>query len=187
MNTSHIYMSTYDHLRLRELVASADDRLAWDELNAELRRATVVPAHVRVPPHVVTVGSRVTLRDQLTGACIDAVLTLPGAPGQASAAEVSVLDPLGTALLGCMHGDVITFRCGDAVREVKITDVVQSPVAKAAAALASNEDAFANPVAAVRVMAETEGRIPTRPRPSNNTYNQASALRRLRPEASVAL
>jgi len=138
MNASPIYLSTYDHQRLRELLATADDRALWSDLHAELERAVVVPTHVRVPTYVVTVGTHVTFQDQHTGEITDVVLTIPGYNVFASGSEVSVLEPLGTALLGCMQGDVISFRVGDVVRELKIVHVMQSPVAEAAAALAGS-------------------------------------------------
>ena len=138
MNASPIYLSTYDHLRLRELIAVSDNRPDWSDLHAELDRAVVVPAHVPVPSHVVTVGTHVTLEDLRTAGQTSVVLTLPGIAVVVAGFEVSVLEPLGTALLGCMQGDVVSFRCEDGIREMRIVDVVQSPVAKAAAALGLN-------------------------------------------------
>lgn len=138
MNASPIYLSAYDHHRLREMIDMAEDRPLWSDLKSELERAVVVPTHVRVPTHVVTVGTHVTVRDQHTGEIEDVVLTFPGYTVFASGTKVSVLEPLGTALLGCMQGDIISFRVRDVERELKVIDVVQSPVAKAAAALSAN-------------------------------------------------
>lgn len=138
MNPSPIYLSAYHHQRLREMVAIAEDRALWSDLDAELERAVIVPAHSRLPTHVVTVGTNVAVQDQHSGEIADVLLTIPGYTVFASGTEVSVLEPLGIALLGCMQGDVISFRVDDVERELKIVRVVQSPVAKAAATLAAN-------------------------------------------------
>lgn len=136
MSAAPIYLSSYDHRRVRELLPTVDDRARRRDLHAELARAIIVPPHARVPGHVVTVGSRVTVQDQLTGELADVLLTLPGDLASAASTEASVISPLGTALLGCTEGEVVTFRADRRVRELKILRVVQSSVAEAAAALA---------------------------------------------------
>jgi transcription elongation GreA/GreB family factor len=137
MNTTPIYVSVYDHHRLRELLATTEDRARRRDLSAELERAVIIPPHVRFPTYVVTVGTHVTLQDLATDEVTDVVLTIPGCTSSATASEVSVLEPLGTALLGCMHGDVIALIDGGVARTLKVIQVVQSSVAGAAATLAA--------------------------------------------------
>jgi transcription elongation GreA/GreB family factor len=95
----------------------------------------IISPHVRLPTHVVTLDTHVTLQDRETHEVMEVVLTIPQGATFTSGGEVSVLDPLGTALLGCMHGDVIVVHTGGVPRELKVVHVRQSPVAKAAATL----------------------------------------------------
>lgn len=135
MNRTPIYLSPYDHRRLREIVAAGDDSPCFQELRRELERAIIVPPHARVPTFVVTPGSKVVIQDQETDEMETCVVTLPGQSVSRGTA-VSVITPLGIALLGCAQGDLITYREGDRTRALKIVRVVQSTVAEATAALA---------------------------------------------------
>jgi len=136
MNLSPIYLSPYDHHRLRAVLAAAEDQAVLRGLQIELDRAIVMPGHARIPTGVIAMDTHVMFEDQETGAIGEVVLTLPGQADPERAA-VSVFDALGTALLGCTVGDVITFEDGTGVKTLKIVRVIQSAVAKAAGALSA--------------------------------------------------
>ena len=103
-----IYISKSDLQRLRSLVdqhSAGRDGLAAERLATELDRAIIVePGHM--PPDVVTIESRVTFEDARTRAIREVVLVYPAA-ADASAGRISVLAPIGAALLGLRIGDGI--------------------------------------------------------------------------------
>ncbi len=134
MSASPIYLSRYDNHRLREVVAAAEDQAVLRGLRAELDRAIVLPSHARVPTGLVAMDTHVTFEDQGSGAIGEVLLTLPERSDPERAA-LSVFDPLGTALLGCTVGDLITFECESGAKTLKILRVIQSSVAKAAGTL----------------------------------------------------
>lgn len=73
-----------------------------DRLLDELGRARVVPAE-KMPESVVTIGSRVTYRDETTGQVKSVMLVYPEAADIARQ-RVSVMTPIGVALLGLAEG-----------------------------------------------------------------------------------
>ncbi len=137
MTDTPIYLSHYDHSRLRDLVASAEISATTHGLAGELGRAVVVPTHARIPSTVVTVDSSVLIEDVRTGEMREVVLVLPGRSHHADAA-VSVLTELGTALLGCSVGDVVTVNERGRTSSMRLLRVVQSSLAEAAARLPVN-------------------------------------------------
>jgi regulator of nucleoside diphosphate kinase len=103
-----LHITERDLARLREVVDEhIDGRLAEaaDVLDRELERALVVPAD-RIASDVVTMRSRVVVEDVDTAKRRDLVLSYPR---EADIAEgkVSVLAPVGLALLGLRVGDTI--------------------------------------------------------------------------------
>jgi regulator of nucleoside diphosphate kinase len=103
-------ISAQDHTRILTAVDGA--RNAWstyapylDFFRSELRRARPLPTPL-VPPDVITMNSRFTLTDPATGeaACHTLVYPDDGAP---EAGRLSVLSPMGAALLGARVGDTV--------------------------------------------------------------------------------
>jgi regulator of nucleoside diphosphate kinase len=97
-----------------------------DDLLYELDRADILPDH-RVPPDVVRMGSRVVFR---TGENDTRAVTLVY-PAEADIAEgrISVLTPVGTALIGLRAGQSITWRTRDGRKQVLTVLRVTPPVA----------------------------------------------------------
>jgi regulator of nucleoside diphosphate kinase len=133
MRSRNIVISSGDRDRLIKLIDSArlDSRIHIDNLNAldqELGRAEIVPPQ-EVPDDVVTLHSTVWFRDLDTDEEESYTLVLPG---EANVIEgrISVLAPIGTALLGYRIGDVIQWKVPHGVSRLQITKVVrQSEVA----------------------------------------------------------
>lgn len=101
--------SEHGQLSLLALAGSGHSADAADDLLFELDRAQIV-ADPAVPPDVVRMGSRVkfrTGRDER-----EVTLTYP-AEADISARRISILTPVGTALLGLREGQSITFRTRD--------------------------------------------------------------------------
>lgn len=105
---SHIIVTAADHERLRSLIrANRDtrDRGAAKALADELDRAEVVPAE-RIADTVVTMNSRAVFRDEETGESREISLVYPN-DSDPERGRVSVLAPVGAALLGLSAGQTI--------------------------------------------------------------------------------
>jgi regulator of nucleoside diphosphate kinase len=101
------------------------------ELAAELDNAEIVPA-VRVSPSVVTMNSCVRFKDMATGETREITIVFPEG-ADASSGKVSVLAPVGTALLGLSEGDSIGWPFPDGQRRhLKVLEIVYQPEADAA-------------------------------------------------------
>ncbi|HQY06476.1 MAG TPA: GreA/GreB family elongation factor, partial [Lacunisphaera sp.] len=96
-------------------------------LRGELARAIVLDA-TAVPATAVGLNSRVELEDLDSGERESYVLTLPSAadPDQA---RISVLAPVGTALLGYRVGDEIAWPTPGGIRRLKLLQVTREPLA----------------------------------------------------------
>jgi regulator of nucleoside diphosphate kinase len=118
--------------RLRALVdqySEGRDAALAERLGAELDRAVVVD---RLSPGIVAPGSRVRFEDARTRAVREAVLVYP-ADANASEGRISVLAPIGAALLGLAPGDTIGWPLPDG-REVRIRILAVEPAAAETAA-----------------------------------------------------
>ena len=105
MNTKKpIYVTETDAKRL-ELLVAAVNAAGTGSLEEELSRAAVV-APEAIPRGVVTMNSRVRFRDELTGEQSEVALVYPE-HADIAAGKISVLAPVGTALLGLTEGDSI--------------------------------------------------------------------------------
>ncbi|MBN8994622.1 MAG: nucleoside diphosphate kinase regulator [Rhizobiales bacterium] len=122
-----IVLSDADYDRLANLAATAAERLPdlAGELQSELDRAQVV-AIGAVPSHVVRMGSTVEFRAE-GGMHRTVTLVFPGEADIASN-RVSVLTPIGTALIGLAKGQSIRWRTRDG-REQELTIIDVTPPA----------------------------------------------------------
>ncbi|SNR87824.1 GreA/GreB family elongation factor [Methylobacillus rhizosphaerae] len=96
-------------------------------LEDELARSEEVTSE-QVGADVVTMNSRVLLRDEANGHEIHCTLVFP-TDADASANRISVVAPLGTAILGYRVGDVIDWAMPGGVRQYKILKVDYQPEA----------------------------------------------------------
>ena len=103
-----IVLTNQDYERLKALVDRELDGLhfrAAELLELELDRATVV-SQTELPAHVVTMRSRVIFEDVATGKKREAQLVYPE-EADVSATRISVLAPIGIALIGLSVGQTI--------------------------------------------------------------------------------
>lgn len=98
-----IYLTQTDLDRLLKFVEAQPDKFA--KLESELARATVVPRE-QIPNDVVTMDSRVVFENEKTGEQREITLVYPQ-NADIKAGKVSVLVPIGTALLGLRVGQSI--------------------------------------------------------------------------------
>ncbi|OCC05168.1 nucleoside diphosphate kinase regulator [Labrys sp. WJW] len=121
-----IIVNDVDFERLTQLATSALDRFpeVAEALLGELDRAEIVPA-LQVGNNVVQIGSIVTFETE--GGIVREVKLVY--PGEADIAEgkVSILTPIGTALLGLSPGQSISWKARDGrEHELRVTAVKAS-------------------------------------------------------------
>ena len=132
MEERTIYITEYDLKRLRQLIADAKrveprGNAYLDSLDVELSRGKVV-APTEVPPDVVTMNSRVHLVDQDTHEEMVYTLVFPQ-EADIGQSKISVLAPIGTAMLGYRVGDTFTWQVPDGVRRLQVKQVLYQPEA----------------------------------------------------------
>ena len=120
--------------RIPRIVVTEDDysllrRLtSHPQLAAELGAAEVVES-LAVSPDVVTMNSRVLYEDESTGERREVTIVFPQ-ESDARGKRISVLAPIGTALLGLSAGQTIVWPFPDGTsRSLKVLRVVYQPEA----------------------------------------------------------
>ncbi len=131
MAKRQLYMTKHDMDRLDHLliaiVAQAPDPEALEALHNELDQARLVSSEA-VPPGVVTMNSKVRIRNLDTGEEQVVTLVFPE-HADATAGKVSVLDPLGTAILGYQVGDEIRWTWSKTKLRLKVEEMLYQPEA----------------------------------------------------------
>jgi regulator of nucleoside diphosphate kinase len=124
MNDTPIYITRSDYSKLRLLLATAlrsNASVALQQLREELDRAAVIdPA--AIPAGVVTMDSTVEFEDLGTGEIEEYTITFPDL-ANVELKRLSVLAPIGTALIGCRGGDVVNWSTPGGVRRLRIRRV----------------------------------------------------------------
>ena len=107
-----IIVSDTDQSRLTTLATDALERFpqAAQELLSEMERAAVVSAEA-VPPNVVQMGSGVVFRSD-NGETRRVTLVFPG-QADITAGRISILTPIGAALIGLSEGQSIAWKTRD--------------------------------------------------------------------------
>lgn len=82
----------------------------------------------QIPADVVTMNSRVALKDLATGEEMVYELVFPS-DARLEENRISILAPVGTALLGYRAGDTITWKVPGGTRKIKITKILYQPEA----------------------------------------------------------
>jgi regulator of nucleoside diphosphate kinase len=125
-----LIISSLDLQRLERLLESqpAEARAAYAALMEELERATVVDPGA-MPPTVVTMNSSVRFRTEPDGKEFERTLVYPGGV-DGSAEKVSVLAPIGSAMLGLSVGDSIEWPAPrGGTMTVRIMEILYQPEA----------------------------------------------------------
>ena len=132
MKARGIFITQRDKERLDELigvVSEFGDRMRKDlaALRQELDRAKVV-APRDIHRGVVTMNSRVELEDLDQGETMVITLVFP-LNAHPEGGAISVLAPVGTAILGYAEGDVVEWPVPDGMRRLRIRRIVYQPEA----------------------------------------------------------
>lgn len=127
-----IVITEFDLERLEALVEKAARRSSregrnLDELEEELLKAEVVPS-AGIPPDVITMNSRVCLQDMDSGEEVVYTLAFPG-DADLEQGKISVLAPVGTALIGYRTGDRIAWPVPGGTKKLKVKKILYQPEA----------------------------------------------------------
>jgi regulator of nucleoside diphosphate kinase len=128
-----IYITELDRQRLEKLIEVGRERNGGanheylHKLEKELYRAETV-APEEVPGDVITMRSKVRLSDLNTNEEVTYTLVFP-TEADFSEGKISVLAPIGTAMLGYREGSVIEWQVPSGLRRLKIEEILYQPEA----------------------------------------------------------
>ena len=125
-----IYITELDYNRLNGLIdrtreSNGVDREYLKKLESELERAEVVDSK-DIPADVITMRSKVRLKDLVSGESNTYSLVFPTEADFAEG-KISVLAPIGTAILGYRRGDTIEWPVPSGLRRLKVEEVLYQP------------------------------------------------------------
>ena len=131
MSPHGIFITDCDREELLTLIEGSDsqrrDARHVDDLAREVDRADIVASN-DIWPSVVTLRSRVLVRDLGLGTVEAYTIVEPDAADVARG-RISVLAPVGTALIGSQAGDVVEWRTPGGTRRLLVEEVLYQPEA----------------------------------------------------------
>jgi regulator of nucleoside diphosphate kinase len=130
MHEEHVRVTDVDSRRLQYLIEGSQLRRARDagsveSLERHLDDAQVTPAR-QIGPDVVTMNSEVLVTDLDSGERFELRVVFPQA-ADAAAGRISVLAPLGMAVLGRKAGQQISWQVPAGVRRLRVESVLYQP------------------------------------------------------------
>jgi regulator of nucleoside diphosphate kinase len=130
LSERNIFVTAEDRKRLEALLQrpTADwDREDVRELAREIQRASVVAA-AEIPADVITMNSKARLLDLDRGSTLEYTLVYPQ-DADFAAGKISVLAPIGAAMLGYRVGDEIEWTVPGGLRRLRVEEVLYQPEA----------------------------------------------------------
>ena len=132
MRSRRIYITKPDMQKLRALIAgvqasSSRTKATLNKLEEELNRAKVVNPQ-KVPKDVVTMNSQVRIRDIDSSEESTYTIVFPSEANVANN-RISILAPIGTALLGYRVGDVVDWEVPSGLKRLEIVETLYQPEA----------------------------------------------------------
>lgn len=132
MTERKIHITRYDMDRLTELIdglrlSPKANQANLDLLEKELYRAVLVDPP-NIPRDVITMNSKVIITDTESGEKTTYTLVFPSA-ANISENKLSIMAPLGMALLGYRTGDIIEWPVPSGVRKLKVDKIIYQPEA----------------------------------------------------------
>jgi len=132
MSKKLIYITNSDMKRLKELVKVArefdkEDERYLKELEDELDTGKIVKSK-DIPNDVITMNSKVRLRDVDTQKEMVYWLVFPD-DADPDQDKISILAPIGTALLGYKVGDIIEWKVPAGIVKLKVEEILYQPEA----------------------------------------------------------
>ena len=128
MSLPRVILSRFDRDRLERLLEKVGRRPDLDALREEIERAEIVEPE-SVPRDVVTMNSVVRFVDEDAGRESEIKLVFPG-HADVEAKRISVLAPIGSALLGLSVGDSIDWPLPQGrTRRLRVVAITYQPEA----------------------------------------------------------
>ena len=132
MNQPKIFVTTKDAEKLRDLIRDAyhteyrgSDYLK--QLAGEIEKASVVQPD-QIPSDVITLNSTARLVDQETNEEMIYTLVFPE-DADTSQGKISILAPIGTAMLGYKVGDTFEWDTPGGKRIIRVKEILYQPEA----------------------------------------------------------
>lgn len=120
-----IFITQFDYDRLIKLLDKKKPHDEYDKtLLNELERSKLVDPK-NIPTDVVTMNSQVRFKDN-DGDEWEYWLVFPN-DANISKQRISILSPVGCALIGCRKGDTVTLPTPKGHKELKIEDILHQP------------------------------------------------------------
>ncbi len=131
MQQQTIRVTDFDSRHLEGLIEGSRPRDLRDARSIELLEqhlgdAEVLPAR-HISPDVVTMNSEVRVRDLDAHETITFRVVFPHASNAAAAGRISVLAPLGMAVLGRKVGEHVTWHTPGGLRRLRVERVLYQP------------------------------------------------------------
>ncbi len=132
MSKRRIFITQFDKKRLDDFLAEVSesnfrDRNDLKMLRSELEQAKVVESK-KIPPTVVTMNTKLQFRDLDNGTVTEVTLVFP-TDANFDAGRLSVMSPIGTAMLGYSEGDTIEWTVPAGKRRIQIEKIIYQPEA----------------------------------------------------------
>lgn len=132
MKENRIVITRMDANKLGDLIVEARNKgyrgsTYLNDLAAELDRAILVEAK-EIPADVITMNSKVELLDLDSGERLEYTLVFPE-DAEVKQGKISVLAPIGTAMLGYRVGDEFTWQTPGGVCRLKVEKILYQPEA----------------------------------------------------------
>ena len=132
MSKKQIYITDSDMKRLKELVMvtrelGKEDEEYLRELEGELDRGKIVKSK-DIPNNVITMNSKVRLRDIDKQEEMVYWLVFPD-DADPNQDKISILAPIGMALIGYKVGDIIKWKVPNGIVKLKVKKILYQPEA----------------------------------------------------------
>jgi regulator of nucleoside diphosphate kinase len=130
MSSRVIYITKPDMQKLRALIAgvqAVNPKRNLEILENELNRAKVV-SQKKIPADAVTMNSTVRVLDVGSDEASTYTIVFP-AEADIASHKISILAPIGTALLGYRAGDVVEWEVPSGLKRLKIIETLYQPEA----------------------------------------------------------
>ncbi len=129
---NEIILSKLDYSKLNSMILNLLDSkdsnlLELNRLNIEIKQAKLVEPN-KINPEYVTMNSVIEVVFAQSGTSKMLRLAYPD-EANLNDGRISVLSPLGRALLGCRKGETVSFKVPDGIKTVTIRNVIYQPEA----------------------------------------------------------
>ena len=127
-----ICINAFDRKRLIKLIEDSSnynnpDKIHLKELEKELNRGKIVEPK-DIPKDVITMNSMIHFKDLDSGEEMTYTLVFPDM-ADISNNKISILAPIGTALIGYRIGDIIEWEVPAGLRKLKVEEILYQPEA----------------------------------------------------------